>query len=222
MNGVAADQIHLANYGAKMKKRIPLILCLIILVPILSAFNLPSGDWGKNYKLSTLDKAIIKDSKGETLGEIEDFVMDPQNGRIVLVVFSDIGVAGMGHKVKIIPYEFLSFDERHKNFILDMKKRDLTSPIEVKNHQGEKLGEIVDFIIDFQGRIPFVILSHRGKMINVPYSALSVEETGLILDASVEKLSSAPTPGSQEDSIDKTKAEEIYRYFGQSPYWTAQ
>lgn len=46
------------------------------------------GDWGKNFKLSTLAKAEVKDFQGEKLGEIEDFVMDLQTGQIALVIFS--------------------------------------------------------------------------------------------------------------------------------------
>jgi len=209
-----------------MKKILPIILfaLLFVFAPTLLAFNTAGmqGGWGKTYKLSTLDKSKVKSLKGEILGEIEDFVMDPQSGRIALVILSHVGMVGTGHKVKIIPYEFLSFDESEKTFILDASKEDLTSPIEVKNLQAEKLGEIEDFVIDSQGRIPFVILSHVGKMILIPYSALSIEGKYFVLDATEEKLTSAPLIDGKEDSINQPKAEEIYRYFGQSPYWTAE
>jgi sporulation protein YlmC with PRC-barrel domain len=211
----------------KMKKSasLMLLILLFVLAPMLTAFNAANAapiGWGKNYKLSTLNKSEVKNLKGERLGEIEDFVMDPLSGRIAFVILSHAGTVGMGQKVKIIPYEFLSFDETGKNFILDASKEDLTSPIEVKNLQGEKLGEIGDFVIDSQGRIPFVTLSHEGKMIIIPYSAFSIQQTGnfFVLDASEEKLASAPVVDEKEDSIDQAKAKEIYRYFGQTPYWT--
>lgn len=205
-----------------------LLVFLFILASILLAFNTagktadtPSG-WGKTYKLSTLNKSEIKNLKGEKLGEIEDFVMDPQGGRIAFVIFSHAGTVGMGQKVKIIPYEFLSIDETGKNFILDVSKEDLTSPIEIRNLQGEKFGEIEDFVIDSQGRIPFAMLSHGEKMIVIPYSALSIGGNSFVMDASEEKLASAPAIGEEEGSINQAKAEEIYRYFGQNPYWTAE
>jgi sporulation protein YlmC with PRC-barrel domain len=169
-----------------------------------------------------LNKSEVKNLKGERLGQIEDFVMDPQGGRIAWVIFSHVGVVGMGHKIKIIPYEFLSLDERGENFILDVSKEDLTSPMEVKNLQGERLGEIGDLVIDSQGRIPFVMLSHGGKTVVIPYSALSMERNYFVLDASEEKLASAPAVGEKEESIDQAKAAEIYRYFGQVPYWTEE
>ena len=198
------------------------LVSLFLLLPMLTAFIAKPSSWGKTHKLSTLNKFEIKNLQEEVVGEIEDFVMDPRGGRIAFVIFSHGGMVGMGRKVKIIPYEFLSFDETGKNFILDVSKEDLISPIEVKNLQGEKLGEIGDFVIDSQGRIPFTMLSHGGKMIVIPYSALSIEGNFFVLDASEEKLASAPVIDEKEDSINQPMAEQIYRYFGQSPYWTAE
>jgi hypothetical protein len=61
-------------------------------------------------------------------------------------------------------------------------------------------------------------------MIIIPYSAFSIQPTGnfFVLDASEEKLASAPVVDEKEDSIDQAKAKEIYRYFGQTPYWTEE
>jgi sporulation protein YlmC with PRC-barrel domain len=219
-----SEQIPCKRVVGKMKKvlSISLLVFLFILAPMLSAFNVPAGGWGENYKLSTLNKWVIKNPKGEKLGEIEDFVMDPRLGQIAFVIFSNDGVGGIGQRVKIIPYEFLSFDETGKNFVLDVSKEDLISPVEVKNLKGEKLGEIEDFIMDSQGRIPFVMISRGDKMILIPYSALSIGTNSFVLDASEEKLASAPAFDEKKGSLDQAKAEEIYRYFGQSPYWTAE
>ena len=208
-------------------KRIVSVMFLVFLfgaAPILPAFNTPGtlGGWGKTYKLSKLNKFEVRNLKGEMIGEIEDFVMDPKRGRIALVIFSQVGMVGIGQKIKIIPYEFLSFDEMGKNFVLDVNKEDLAVPIEVKSLRGEKLGEIEDFLIDSLGRIPFVMLSHAGKLIVIPYTALSIEGDIFVLDASEEKLDSAPVVDEKEDSIDQAKAKEIYRYFGQTPYWTEE
>jgi sporulation protein YlmC with PRC-barrel domain len=180
-----------------------------------------AGDWGKTYKLSTLNKAEVKNLQGEKLGEIEDFIMDARSGRIAFVVFSHAGVAGLGQQVKILPYEFLLFNEAEKIFLLNVSREDLSSAIKVKNPQGEELGKIEDLIMDAEGRIPFVILSHKEKPIIIPFSALSGDQTGkfLVLDATEEKLASAPPL--VEDSVSASQAEEIYRYYGQRPYWTS-
>jgi len=203
-----------------------LFVSLFLLAPLLTGFNTgqrPIG-WSKSHRLSTLDKAEVKNPKGEILGEIEDFVIDPQSGRVALVIFSHVGTVGMGRKVKMIPYEFFSFDEKGQDFILDISREDLSSPMQVKNLQGKRLGEIGDFIIDSRGQIPFALLSRGEKSIFIPYGALALEHTGafFVMDASEEMLASAPFADEGVDSIDQAKAEEIYRYFGQSPYWTAE
>ncbi len=179
-----------------------------------------AGVWGKTYKLSTLNKVEVKNHQGEKLGEIEDFIMDAQSGRIVLAVLSHAGVAGMGQKVKIIPFAFLSFDEPKKVFLLNIRKEDLTSAILVKNLKGVDLGKIEDLVINAQGMIAFAILSHKKKSVIVPYAALSMDQAGgfFILDVSEEKLASVPPSG--EDFISQNQAEKIYRYFGLRPYWT--
>jgi len=188
-------------------------------LPSLSAE--PAGVWGKTYKLNTLNKAEVKNLQGEKLGQIEDFVINAQSGRIAFVVFSQAGMVGLGQKVKIIPFEFLVFNEKEKVFLLNVSKEDLTSEVIVKNLQGEELGKIADFVMNSQGMIPFVILSHKEKSVLVPYAALSVDQTGsfFVLDVSEEKLASAPL--FEEDSISQSQAEEIYRYFGLHPYWTS-
>ncbi len=180
-----------------------------------------ADDWGKTYKLNSLNKVEVKNKHDEKLGVIEDFVMDASSGRIAFVVFSHAGMAGIGQKVHILPFALFSFNDAEKNFLLDANKEDLTAAIEVKNPQGDELGRIDDLVIDSQGRIPFVILSHREKAVMIPYSALSLDKAGgfFVLDASDEKLASAPP--FEEDSISKSQAEQIYRYYGQHPYWTA-
>jgi sporulation protein YlmC with PRC-barrel domain len=178
-----------------------------------------AGVWGKTYKVSALTKAEVKNLKGERLGEIEDFVMDGQSGRIALVIFSHQGIAGLGRKVKIIPYALLVFNETEKNFTLDVGIEDLIPALGVRNFQGEALGEIEDLVMDSWGRIPFAILSHKEKLILIPITALIMDRTGkfFILDASEEKLAAAPPYA--EDSVIESRAEEIYRHFGQHPYW---
>jgi len=96
----------------------------------------------------------------------------------------------------------------------------------VKNLQGEYLGRIDDFIIN-EDRIAFGILSRGGflgmggKLVAIPFGALSFEHTGgyFVLDISRDRLESAP-------EFDRTRfaipawAEDIYRFFGLQPYWT--
>ena len=54
----------------------------------------------------------------------------------------------------------------------------------------------------------------------IPFSALRYDQTAnhLILDISKEKLAVAPTFKMSELS-DQKRTEDVFRYFGQQPYW---
>jgi sporulation protein YlmC with PRC-barrel domain len=98
--------------------------------------------------------------------------------------------------------------------------------VHVKNHQGEILGRISNLVLDEQGKVALVILSHGGflrineKETAIPFSALTYEpaDNRLVLDISKEKLAAAPT--FKKSELDQKRAEYLYRYFGQQPYWS--
>ncbi len=97
----------------------------------------------------------------------------------------------------------------------------------VKNQQGEKLGEIRDLVIDSEGHVPLAILSHGGfwgidkKLAAVPFSALNLGQMGkeFVLNSTKENLDSAPSFQVSDLSNEKW-VEDVYRLFGQHPYWT--
>ncbi len=97
----------------------------------------------------------------------------------------------------------------------------------VKNASGDYLGRIDDFILDRNG-VAFAIVSHGGfvgfggKQVAVPLSACSFDEKGrhFVLDVSKERFVSAPDYTGGATLAGKTWAEDTYRYFGLSPFWT--
>jgi len=96
----------------------------------------------------------------------------------------------------------------------------------VKNQQGEGLGKIRDLVIDSQGHVPLVILTHGGfwgmggKLVAIPFSALNLDKKGkdFVFNSTQEKLDSAPAFGVNDLSQEKWP-EDVYRFFGQHPYW---
>lgn len=98
---------------------------------------------------------------------------------------------------------------------------------EVKNKQGEKLGEIDELVMDTSGNARYAILSHGGilnigdKLIAIPWSALQNSPEGdyLILNISKDRLAQAPTfSKNQWPSIADTKwNQSVHSYYG-SPY----
>jgi sporulation protein YlmC with PRC-barrel domain len=105
---------------------------------------------------------------------------------------------------------------------------------DVKNLQGETLGEISDLVVDQGRHVAFAIVSHGGlggfwvkgeytvppKKIAVPFQAFKFDPQGrhATLDITKERLASAP---SFDKGIlnNRDSAAEVYRYFGLQPYW---
>ena len=67
----------------------------------------------------------VKNSKGESLGDIKDLVIDPENGQVVYGVVSFGGILGMGDKLFAIPWGALVWNLDKKYYILDLDKETL-------------------------------------------------------------------------------------------------
>lgn len=99
---------------------------------------------------------------------------------------------------------------------------------DVKNTQGEDLGEVKGLVRDDGGEIALVIVSFGGfdemgeKDVAVPYTILSFNESEghAVLDVTRDQLASAPEVRADDNLTDNSFAEEVYRYFGERPYWT--
>ncbi len=102
----------------------------------------------------------------------------------------------------------------------------------VKNLYGETLGKISDLLLDPEdpGRILFAVviqggfLGVGGKLTAVPFSALTWNEREQVYDVNMtkERLAAAPSfyRDHWPDLHHRTWSEEVYRYYGQTPYWT--
>lgn len=101
----------------------------------------------------------------------------------------------------------------------------------VKNRADEDLGSIKELMIDVpSGRVAYAVLSFGGflgmgnKLFAVPWTALTLDEDRkcFMLDADKTKLENAPgfDKDNWPDMADTTWGEQIYTYYGQTPYWT--
>jgi sporulation protein YlmC with PRC-barrel domain len=103
----------------------------------------------------------------------------------------------------------------------------------VMNHQGRYLGRVQDLVFDPDGHVIFAIVGHTrfnwrliGKnSVAVPFDALAYEHNVkhpvVTVDMNWEKFQSAPR-FARTDLADRLREAEIYRYFGQRPYWTEE
>jgi sporulation protein YlmC with PRC-barrel domain len=101
----------------------------------------------------------------------------------------------------------------------------------VMNHQGKYLGRVQGFVFDPDGHITFAIIGNwrwnwriiGENSVAVPFNELTCVRNGkrpvVMVDISWEKFQSAPK-FAKADLTDRQRAEEVYKYFGQQPYWT--
>ena len=78
-----------------------------------------------------------------------------------------------------------------------------------------------------EGRIIFLVLSdvpgRSTSLVAVPFSTLSARDGGaLVLNTTQEQLALASSFDESEDLNNPRRAGDIYRYFGQQPYWTEE
>lgn len=95
---------------------------------------------------------------------------------------------------------------------------------DVRNAHDEKIGDISNLAIDpDSGRILYGILSHRGKLFAIPWSAFSFSGDAkyAILNVSKDKLSESQ--GFSNDKwpnlVDPTVAATTHDYYGQQKFW---
>jgi sporulation protein YlmC with PRC-barrel domain len=71
---------------------------------------------------SKITGAKVKNTTGESLGDIKDLVIDPSNGQVVYAVVSFGGVMGMGNKLFAIPWRALHWTSPKDYYVLDLDK----------------------------------------------------------------------------------------------------
>jgi sporulation protein YlmC with PRC-barrel domain len=99
---------------------------------------------------------------------------------------------------------------------------------EVQLPSGSAAGRINDFVIDSSdGRVVFLVLSDVSErpttLVAVPFSTLSVHgENVFMVNTTGEQLALAPGFDEFGNFENSRWAGDVYRYFGQQPYWTEE
>ncbi|MBN8543185.1 MAG: PRC-barrel domain-containing protein [Alphaproteobacteria bacterium] len=71
---------------------------------------------------SSLDGKDVKNAQGEKLGHVRDIMIDSSNHNITYYVLSFGGILGMGDKLFAIPPEAMAFNQKDKEFTLNIAK----------------------------------------------------------------------------------------------------
>ncbi|HHX81816.1 MAG TPA: PRC-barrel domain containing protein, partial [Pseudomonadaceae bacterium] len=79
----------------------------------------------KVLSAGSLSKDKVQNLSGESLGDIEDLMIDLGTGRVAYAVLSFGGVLGMGNKLFAIPWQAMNLDTDNQVFLLDVNKESL-------------------------------------------------------------------------------------------------
>jgi sporulation protein YlmC with PRC-barrel domain len=79
----------------------------------------------KVLSASTICGDAVVNADGEDLGQIEELMVDLDNGRIAYAVLSFSGFLGIGDKLFAIPFDALRLDAENQRFVLDLPRERL-------------------------------------------------------------------------------------------------
>ncbi len=89
----------------------------------------PEKKFRRILSASTLEGDSVRNSAGESLGKIDEIMIDIPSGRVAYAVLSFGGVLNIGNKLFAVPWNALSVDEDEKCFVLEVDQRTLeTAP----------------------------------------------------------------------------------------------
>ncbi|MES2625062.1 MAG: PRC-barrel domain-containing protein [Pseudomonadota bacterium] len=79
----------------------------------------------KVLSAGSLAKDKVKNPGGDNLGDIVDFMIDLDTGKVAYAVLSFGGVMGIGNKLFAIPWKAMSVDTEDHTFVLDTSRETL-------------------------------------------------------------------------------------------------
>jgi sporulation protein YlmC with PRC-barrel domain len=106
---------------------------------------------------STLTGDRVRNSAGESLGKIEEIMLDIQTGRIAYAVLSFGGFLGIGNKLFAVPWSALQIDTGEHEFILDVDRGTLENAPGFDKDDWPDMTD-PDFVRDvseYYGKTPF-------------------------------------------------------------------
>jgi sporulation protein YlmC with PRC-barrel domain len=86
-----------------------------------------SGPGPEIMAASSFEGETVVNNQGETVGEIEEIMLDVRSGRIAYAVLSVGGFLGIGEKYFAVPWRAFTMDTDNHRFILDVDKERLNN-----------------------------------------------------------------------------------------------
>ena len=90
------------------------------ITPITSDPTIPPEH--RNLTAKTIIGDEVKNMEGETLGRVEDLMLDVEGGKIEYAVVTHGGVLGLGEKMFAVPWSILKVDRPGRFLVLNVDK----------------------------------------------------------------------------------------------------
>lgn len=84
-----------------------------------------SGPGPDIMAVDALEGCEVVNLAGESLGEIQDIMIDVRSGHVAYAVLSFGGVLGLGNKLFAVPWDALTLDAERRCFVLDIERERL-------------------------------------------------------------------------------------------------
>jgi len=85
--------------------------------------------------------AMVRNFAGETLGKVDEFVLDFDTGRVAYVIVSVGGFLGIGDKLFAVPWEYFSVRPDEHTLYVDIDKQML---LDAPNFERNRWPEMTD------------------------------------------------------------------------------
>ena len=80
---------------------------------------------GHAWRASNVIGTNVKNADNETIGEVEDIVLDMKNGEVIAVIISSGGFLGIGESLSAVPVSVVLYDDQAKGFKTRLTKEQL-------------------------------------------------------------------------------------------------
>lgn len=101
----------------------------------------------KLQPISSLRGVTVRDRSGADVGEIKDFILDPESANVRYAVVAFGGFLGVGEHQFAVPFSRLLLDTENECFVADVDETEL----EEARDLGEHLPEAKRKVYRFQG-----------------------------------------------------------------------
>lgn len=88
----------------------------------VEALSQGAGPGATLSSASSLTGHDVVNRAGETLGEVQDIMLDLAHGTVAYAVMSSGGFLGIGERLFAIPWRALQLDPERKAFVLDVER----------------------------------------------------------------------------------------------------